>query len=291
MFDRTYSDSHLTLGIWDCRDAHTGWSDPEPSRDFEIVVTVRGCLVRERHGDIVAATSNVALLANPGDTARFRHPRGEPDRCLVILLGETAMQDAARTSGGTEERFRTGSAALPPTAFLTLRRLMDAAERSGGHLDPVRAKEAVGGVVAATLTGTASCPPPSGSTPAVEARHARAVERAAAFMAAEYRRPLTLDAIAREAAYSPFHFARVFRAHTGIPVHQFLTRLRLRTAVAALLDGVRDIGGLALELGYSSHSHFTDAFRAEYGLTPSALRGRRRMRDARTTSPRSSSGN
>lgn len=221
---------------------------------------------------MVAATSNVALFANPGDTARFRHPPGEPDRCAVLLLDEVAMQDLERRSGGGEEGFGARSALLPPGAFLSLRRLVDAAARTGGRLEPVRAKEAVGAIAAAMLASGAPTRSALRPTRTTAARHARAVEHAAAFMAANYRQPLTLDAIAREAAYSPFHFARIFRARTGVSIHRYLTRLRLRSAVAAVLDGEEDIGALALHLGYSSHSHFTEAFQAEYGLTPSGLR-------------------
>jgi AraC-like DNA-binding protein len=54
-------------------------------------------------------------------------------------------------------------------------------------------------------------------------------------------------------------------------VHRHLTVLRLRAALPLLRERPRDLAGLALELGFSSHSHFTGAFRRDYGLTPSQL--------------------
>jgi AraC-like DNA-binding protein len=48
--------------------------------------------------------------------------------------------------------------------------------------------------------------------------------------------------------------------------------LRLRLALERLLDPGTDILTLALELGYSSHSHFTSAFRRCYGCQPSVWR-------------------
>jgi AraC-like DNA-binding protein len=57
-----------------------------------------------------------------------------------------------------------------------------------------------------------------------------------------------------------------------VPLYRYLTRLRLRAALERLADGARDLTALALELGFSSHSHFADAFRREFGRTPSDVR-------------------
>jgi AraC-like DNA-binding protein len=57
-----------------------------------------------------------------------------------------------------------------------------------------------------------------------------------------------------------------------MPIHRYLTQMRLRAGMEQLLDGVDDITRLALELGFSSHSHFTESFRREFGCTPSELR-------------------
>ena len=47
-----------------------------------------------------------------------------------------------------------------------------------------------------------------------------------------------------------------------------MTRLRLRASLEHLADGADDLTTLALDLGFSSHSHFTAAFRQTYGRTP-----------------------
>ena len=65
-----------------------------------------------------------------------------------------------------------------------------------------------------------------------------------------------------------------------MPVHRYLSRLRLRTALERLEQGSQDLTALALDLNFSSHSHFTDAFRREFGFTPSNFRngtGRRAL--------------
>jgi AraC-like DNA-binding protein len=46
----------------------------------------------------------------------------------------------------------------------------------------------------------------------------------------------------------------------------------LRLALEHLVNGKPDLTMLALDLGFSSHAHFTEAFRTEFACTPSAFR-------------------
>jgi AraC-like DNA-binding protein len=52
-------------------------------------------------------------------------------------------------------------------------------------------------------------------------------------------------------------------------------RRRLRDALEMLLDTRESITRVALEHGFASHSHFTDAFRREFGVPPSRVRSRK----------------
>ena len=56
-------------------------------------------------------------------------------------------------------------------------------------------------------------------------------------------------------------------------LHRTLMRLRLRDGLERLLDSDESLSTIAHEVGFSSHSHFTDAFRAEFGCAPSHARG------------------
>jgi AraC-like DNA-binding protein len=67
-----------------------------------------------------------------------------------------------------------------------------------------------------------------------------------------------------------------------MPIHRYLTLLRLRASLDRLAEGASNLTALALEFGFSSHSHFADAFRREFGRTPSDVRrnaGRRTLRE------------
>src|SRR6185437_8310287 len=79
---------------------------------------------------------------------------------------------------------------------------------------------------------------------------------------------------------SPFHLAHVFRAESGLSIHQYVLRVRMRAAVSRLEAGEANISRLALDLGFSSHSHFTAAFQRYVGASPAAVRGTRVRRRA-----------
>ena len=57
-------------------------------------------------------------------------------------------------------------------------------------------------------------------------------------------------------------------------LYRTVVRLRLREGLERLLDEPGQVAAIALAVGFASHSHFTDAFRAEFGCPPSAARRR-----------------
>jgi AraC family transcriptional regulator len=103
--------------------------------------------------------------------------------------------------------------------------------------------------------------------------HVDRAEAAKAFLAERLGERLGLADVARAVHVSPFHLARIFERHAGMPLHRYLTKLRLRTALERLHDGERSIAALATDLGFSSHGHFTEAFKREFGFAPSRVRG------------------
>lgn len=66
---------------------------------------------------------------------------------------------------------------------------------------------------------------------------------------------------------SSYHLCRIFRYQTGMSIHQYRTQLRLKQALSLLVE-LKDISQVALELGFSSHSHFSTAFYKAYSLSP-----------------------
>lgn len=82
---------------------------------------------------------------------------------------------------------------------------------------------------------------------------------------------LGLEQLARVAHFSPYHFHRIFKATTGETLAGFTRRARLeRAAYLMKASPRRELGSIALEVGFSSQSDFSRAFRRLHGIAPSA---------------------
>jgi AraC family transcriptional regulator len=115
--------------------------------------------------------------------------------------------------------------------------------------------------------------PTLGGTAARRSRARRDYARDAKILIQQrFRERLRLDDIARSLYVSPYHLCRLFREQIGVPIHDYLNRLRLREALEAIAGGDADLSRLAAGLGFSSHSHFTAAFRKELGIPPSEVK-------------------
>lgn len=113
---------------------------------------------------------------------------------------------------------------------------------------------------------------PADVKPSTRKAHMEAVRAAEGFLATNFDKPVSLDDVARHAHLSMPHLCRVFRKNTGVTIHAYLNRLRLRAGLEAIAQGSDNLLRLALDIGYSSHSHFSDAFKREYGICPSEAR-------------------
>jgi len=82
---------------------------------------------------------------------------------------------------------------------------------------------------------------------------------------------LKLSDIAAQIGATPAYLTRAFQQAEGVPLYRYHRRLRLARALVELRY-CEDITTLAFTLGFSSHSHFSAAFRAAFGLTPSEFR-------------------
>jgi len=103
-----------------------------------------------------------------------------------------------------------------------------------------------------------------------EAAAVRAVER----VVRSLDEALDLDALAREATLSAFHFHRVFRGLVGETPLELHRRLRMERAAERLCHSRHGVTTVAFDAGYETHEAFTRAFRQRYGVAPSAFRER-----------------
>jgi AraC-like DNA-binding protein len=86
-----------------------------------------------------------------------------------------------------------------------------------------------------------------------------------------------LAEIGAEVGASPVYLTQLFQQVEGVPLYRYQLRLRLSHALD-LLPRCDDLTMLGLDLGFSSHSHFSAAFRRAYGQAPTAYRHECRAR-------------
>lgn len=99
-----------------------------------------------------------------------------------------------------------------------------------------------------------------------------ALRRARDLIDREYARPLDLAALAAEAGYSRFHFARAFADAYGETPRAYLTRRRIERAKALLRTANLSVTEICFLVGFQSLGSFSSRFRTLVGQTPSAYR-------------------
>lgn len=237
----------------------------------------RGYLYHEERSATVVDPTDVFFL-NAGVSFRTSHPFGCGDRgSTLVLRPDVLLEVTAAHEPSVRDRperpFRHRRAPSAPQVYLTQRLLARELENPAA-LDPSAVIETA--LVLAASAVASAFPAVKEPTPSAGLRREREarerVEAVRSEIARAYDRHQTLDELAAKAGLSVYHLCRTFRRHTGLPVHRYRNRLRLRAALERLADPKIDLTALALDVGFSSHSHFTAAFRAEFGVTPSQVR-------------------
>jgi AraC family transcriptional regulator len=85
--------------------------------------------------------------------------------------------------------------------------------------------------------------------------------------------PLSMRQLARVAGRHEIHLAKDFRRFFGTSVGEFARRLRIEQVARLLLRSDTSICDIAIDCGFSSHSHLCREFKARFGITPSNYRG------------------
>ena len=93
-------------------------------------------------------------------------------------------------------------------------------------------------------------------------------ERIRTFLLDQLHAEVRLSDLARLVQLDVYSFARRFKRTFGMPPHQFVLHARINLAKTLLRDTAASLVDIALQCGFSSHSHFTTVFRRQIGVTP-----------------------
>jgi AraC-like DNA-binding protein len=271
--------SLVSVYEWRCTGHDTGPPVDEYAEAFEVVVPRRGAFEWRIDGSRIVADPGSATFLPRCATYQVRHPVVGGDAGTVFRLAEATVRallaaDSALEGEGVPH---PASLRLPldGRAYLLHRLALEAARDPASDALEVEERALAFLRVAMHQAGRlrTGSRRPDRRCPAEEF-----VARVTAVVAARFRDPLTLGAIAEAVGVSPFHLTRVMTAATGVPIYRMVVRRRLREALELVLSTREGLARIALAVGFASQSHMTDAFRREYGIPPGALR--------RATSPR-----
>jgi len=264
----------VTIGEFRCAREHPRFTDSGPSTDHCFVFPRTAVTIEHEHARPFVANPNVVTLYNRGQ----RYQRGaispQGDRCDWFGVEAGLARDVVRRFDPTVDE-RAEPFAFPrgrsdAALYLAQRELFERAA-SGAALDGLALEERVVGLLERVLALSHPAPPRPAARRTRRARGelSHHVER---LLSERWHEDLRLADLARAVGLSVYHLCHTFRSETGTTLHQYRHQLRVRASVEALRQDERPLVALALELGFSSHSHFSSAFQREFGVSPSRWR-------------------
>jgi AraC family transcriptional regulator len=231
-----------------------------------------------RHSAVIADRGH-AVFFTANRPYRVSHPMPGGDDCLVLELASPVLADLLHTidpasAERSEAPFRRPSVPLSP-AVVARRRLLHH-RIVHGVASPLEVEEGAVALLHASVCATVEHEPVSHRR---ATRRSGIAEAAQLIIAAQATTRWTLRSLAQRVGCSPFHLAHVFRDAVGVSIHQYQLLVRLGAALDELLDSDRGLGAIAVDAGFTHHSHFSAAFRRAFGITPSTLRRDATSRD------------
>jgi AraC family transcriptional regulator len=275
-----YESPMITIGEYRCRPSFSGRGGEETTPWHSIVFVRSGLFVKHIRGKEVVADANQVLFFNGSEPYRVSHPVAGGDVCTSFALEWNTLMDvlsdqdpAAQDRPETPFRFTHGPS--EPGYFQRYQQIFHAVERAG--VETLAVEESALSLLAAVVRSVhrLNLGQRTPARPATARFQRERVEAAKLFIGAHFRERLGLSQVARAVHLSPYHLCRLFKRETGAAVHQYQNRLRLRAALDSLSDPRQDLTRLALDVGYFDLSHLSNAFRQEFGISPSEFRRRR----------------
>ncbi|RWC91312.1 MAG: AraC family transcriptional regulator [Mesorhizobium sp.] len=237
-------------------------SDEECTAATHLVFPYRGVFVRHVGRNDAVAEANQLLFFNEAEPYQVSHPIEGGDACLDLViedgqLRELAPKDQLR-SGGTLA-FRRQRRRIDPRAQALVALLRHSLSRKVA--ETLEAETLALTLVRRSLGERTSHV--AGASPGRQ----KLVDRAKLVLSSDLSRRWTLAGIAVEVGVSPVYLTQVFQQVEAMPLYRYHLRLRLARALD-LLGRYDNLTTLGMDLGFSSHSHFSAAFKQVYGRTP-----------------------
>lgn len=266
------------VGDFQCRPHHGECSCEENSQGNDIVFVRRGFFLKHVGKLQTVANPNHVVFFNRDEPYRISHPIAGGDDCSIFSVRTDCLRairdDIAPRMADKYRMFAADETPSLPHIHARHLCIWNAIRR--GIISDIAIEEAVLNLVAETMRSIAKMqgmPRQRHSSNTLNA-HRTIVECTKHELALNLSGALRLEDLAQRVHASPFHLCRIFRRKTGRSIHQYRLQLRLREALRRIAEGWSDLTALSLDLGFSDHSHLTNAFRHAFGIPPSVFRTR-----------------
>jgi len=260
----------ITIRDTYCSGGHAGEFVEECAVTTQLVFPYRGVYVRHLGTDQAVAEANQVMFFNANEGYRVSHPVPGGDANLTVVISQSLLRELAPASylrdgvsDGSNLAFRQQRLRIDARAQALVAMLRHSLRQK--IAEPLEAESLTLTLVQRSL-GLRTTHAAGASI-----GRQRLVDRIKLVLASDLARRWTLTEIASEVRGSPVYLTQVFQQVEGLPLYRYQLRLRLARALD-LLGEYDDLTALSLELGFSSHSHFSAAFREAYGRSPSEFR-------------------
>lgn len=272
-----HSSSTVEIENVRCRPTDAGRGAEERASLPGFAFVRSGVFIKHVNAREIVADANHVIFFDRDQDYRISHPLPGGDDCTALSFDPHVFRDAVaefapRRADKPDEFLPFQHGPNDATACMTyqlLRRELNTSPESGLGADEISVA-LLGAVLGSAFRMHGSRP--ARMRASTRKAHEHWVDHAKLYLSETFCNGPSLATIAGAVHCSEFHLVRIFKRATGLSLHRYIIRLRLREALNRIMDGASNLTELALHLGFSSHSHLTDAFRAEFGLAPSSAR-------------------
>jgi AraC family transcriptional regulator len=247
-------------------------------RETEVIVMLDGCLRVRRRGDGQLqhhdAVPGTVWLCPAGIREDMIHLYGEVRESIHLYLpakplAKRALEDLDVDPSRVRLRYAGG---FRDPLIESIGRTVAAELRNPSPMAPLLVETLSAALGVYILRSYSGLSPASHPLPTTKGSlDGRRLARVLAFIDAHLDRELRLEELAREACLSAFHFARCFKAATGVAPHRYVLLRRLDHAKAMLTTRTLSLAEVALACGFSSQAHFSSSFKQATGVSPSVF--------------------
>lgn len=252
------------VAVWDviCPGAQRQISAEECVTATHLVFPYRGVFVHHAGRAETVAEANQVVFLNEDEPYRISHPLNGGNSSLSIWIEPAALLELAPDDDLLVKGrpvFNRPRVRIDARAQSLMARLRHGLNRG---VMPALEAETLTLALARRALGERVSPNRARSV-----GRQKLADRAKLLLSSDLGRRWTLADVAGDMGVSPVYLTQVFQQVEGLPLYRYHLQRRLARALDLLGDRT-DLTGLALDLGFSSYSHFSTAFKRAYYQTP-----------------------